>query len=71
VGGRYDGAAATAVGWGLQREAISASGALNRPRHKAGGRTASIASSFSDLAAISAAADQALGAAGGAQKQPG
>ena len=30
------------------REAISASGALNRPRRRLGGRTASIASSFSD-----------------------
>ena len=30
VGGRYD-----AVGWGSEREAINASGALNRPRTSA------------------------------------
>ena len=33
---------------GLCREAISASGAVNRPRRNPGGRTISIASSFSD-----------------------
>ncbi len=51
--------AETLVFWAFQRcsaphypgpcsEAISASGALKRPRRKAGGRTASMASSFSD-----------------------
>ncbi len=33
---------------GLSRAAMSASGALNRPRRSPGGRTASMASSFSD-----------------------
>lgn len=46
---RYGGAEATGSDVpGLKREAIRASGALNWPRRKAGGSTASTASSFSD-----------------------
>ncbi len=49
AGGRYDRDPVTgAEVTGSRREAISASGALKRPRRKAGGRTASTASSFSD-----------------------
>ena len=47
--GRYFRCSAQCGAYGAPwRDAISASGALNRPRRRLGGRTASIASSFSD-----------------------
>ena len=47
--GSYNEAASTCAGVpGARREAINASGALNRPRRNPSGRTASMASSFSD-----------------------